>query len=42
MAFIDEWRRKLLKAQEEERRRSREKRGVKVFVIRGPNKGGKK
>ena len=42
MSYLDEWRRKLLKAQEEERRRDREKRGVKVFVIRGPNKGGNK
>ena len=38
MSYIAEWRRKLLKAQEEERKRDREKRGVKVFVIRGPKK----
>ena len=38
MSYITEWRRKLLKAQEEERRRDRVKRGVKVFVIGGPKK----
>ena len=38
MSYLTEWRRKLLKAQEEERRRDGEKRGVKVFVIGGPKK----
>ena len=38
MSYLTEWRRKLLKAQEEERRRDRKKRGVKVFVIGGPKK----
>jgi len=35
MAFIDEWRNKLRKAQEEERKKDREKRGVKLVRIGG-------
>ena len=38
VAYITEWRKKLIKAREEERKRERKKRGVKVIWIGGPKK----
>jgi hypothetical protein len=38
VSYLTEWRKKIIKAQEEERKRDREKRGVKVIVIGGPKK----
>jgi hypothetical protein len=35
MAYIDEWRKKMRKAQEEERKKDRKKRGVKLIRIGG-------
>ena len=39
MSYLADWRKKMLKAQEEERRKDREKRGVKIIIIKT---GGKK
>ena len=39
MSYLADWRKKMLKAQELERKKAREKRGVKIIIIKT---GGKK
>ena len=38
MSYLADWRKKMLKAQELERKKAREKRGAKIIIIKGAKK----